>query len=83
MQPTTSNLEFKFNVNLRLVKPDLMQSTAVNLEIKLKFIFKLMPFTLWCTVSVVKLVSVAELVGLSLIKLVITKTVFFATRPNI
>ena len=35
MQSTASNLEFKLNVNLRLVKPDFMQSTAVNLEFKL------------------------------------------------
>ena len=41
MQLMTSNLEFKLNVNLRLVKPDFMQSTAVNLEFKLKVIFKL------------------------------------------
>ena len=42
MQSTASNLEFKLNVNLRLVKPDFMQSTAVNLEFKLKVIFKLL-----------------------------------------
>ena len=36
----TSYLEFKLNVNLRLVKSDFMQSTAVNLEFKLKVIFK-------------------------------------------
>ena len=42
MQLTASNLEFKLNVNLRLVKPDFMQSTAVNLEFKLKVIFKLL-----------------------------------------
>ena len=42
MQSTVSNLEFKLNVNLRLVKPDFMQSTAVNLEFKLKVIFKLL-----------------------------------------
>ena len=36
------NLECKLNVNLRLVKPDFMQSTAVNLEFKLKVIFKLL-----------------------------------------
>ena len=42
MQSTASNLEFKLNVNLRLVKPDFMQSTAVNLKFKLKVIFKLL-----------------------------------------
>ena len=42
MQSTASNLEFKLNVNLRLVKSDFMQSTAVNLEFKLKVIFKLL-----------------------------------------
>ena len=42
MQSMASNLEFKLNVNLRLVKPDFMQSTAVNLEFKLKVIFKLL-----------------------------------------
>ena len=42
MQSTASNLEFKPNVNLRLVKPDFMQSTTVNLEFKLKVIFKLL-----------------------------------------
>ena len=42
MQSTASNLEFKLNVDLRLVKPDFMQSTAVNLEFKLKVIFKLL-----------------------------------------
>ena len=42
MQSMASNLEFKFNVNLRLVKPDFMQSTAVNLKFKLKVIFKLL-----------------------------------------
>ena len=40
MQSTAGNLEFKLNVNPRLVKPDFMQSTAVNLEFKLKVIFK-------------------------------------------
>ena len=34
--------EFKLNVNLRLVKPDFIQSTAVNLDFKLKVIFKLL-----------------------------------------
>ena len=33
MQSTAGNLEFKLNVNLRLVKPDFMQSTAANLEL--------------------------------------------------
>ena len=51
MQSTASNLEFKLNVNLRLVKPDFMQSTAVNLEFKLKVIFKLLscnrPIDVW------------------------------------
>ena len=42
MQSMAINLEFKLNVNLRLVKPDFMQSTAVNLEFKLKVIFKLL-----------------------------------------
>ena len=42
MQLTATNLEFKLNVNLRLVKPDFMQSTAVNLKFKLKVIFKLL-----------------------------------------
>ena len=42
MQLAASNLEFKLNVNLRLLKPDFMQSTAVNLEFKLKVIFKLL-----------------------------------------
>ena len=42
MQSTASYLEFKLNVNLRLVKPDFLQSTAVNLEFKLKVIFKLL-----------------------------------------
>ena len=42
MQSMASNLEFKLNVNLRLVKPDFMQSTAVNLKFKLKVIFKLL-----------------------------------------
>ena len=42
MQSTAINLEFKLNVNLRLVKPHFMQSTAVNLEFKLKVIFKLL-----------------------------------------
>ena len=42
MQSTAINLEFKLNVNLRLVKPDFMQSTAVNLEFKPKVIFKLL-----------------------------------------
>ena len=42
MQSTASNLEFKLNLNPRLVKPDFMQSTAVNLEFKLKVIFKLL-----------------------------------------
>ena len=42
MQSTAINLEFKLNVNLRLVKPHFMQSMAVNLEFKLKVIFKLL-----------------------------------------
>ena len=42
MQSTAINLEFKLNVNLRLVKPHFMQWTAVNLEFKLKVIFKLL-----------------------------------------
>ena len=42
MQSTGSNLEFKLNVNLRLVKPVFMQSTAGNLEFKPKVIFKLL-----------------------------------------
>ena len=53
MQSTASNLEFKLNINLRLVKPDFMQSTAVNLEFKLKVIFKLLscnrPLKLHCS----------------------------------
>ena len=32
MQSTTSNLEFTLNVNLRIVKPDFMQSMAVKLN---------------------------------------------------
>ena len=42
MQSTAGNLEFKLNVNLRLVKPEFMQSTAVNLEFKLRVTFKLL-----------------------------------------
>ena len=42
MQSTGSNLEFKLNVNLRLVKPVFMQPTAGNLEFKPKVIFKLL-----------------------------------------
>ena len=42
MQSTGSNLEFKLNVYLRLVKPVFMQSTAGNLEFKPKVIFKLL-----------------------------------------
>ena len=42
MQSMASNLEFKLNVNLRLVKPVFMQSTAGNLEFKPKVIFKLL-----------------------------------------
>ena len=42
MQSTASNLEFKLNVNLRVVKPDFMQSTAVKLELKLKAIIELL-----------------------------------------
>ena len=42
MQLTASSLEFKLGVNLRLVKPDFMKSTAINLKFKLKVIFKLL-----------------------------------------
>ena len=42
MQSTARNLEFKLNVNLRLVKHVFMQLTAGNLEFKPKVIFKLL-----------------------------------------
>ena len=40
MQSTAINLEFKLNVNLRLVKPHFMQSTAVNLGPELQYLLK-------------------------------------------
>ena len=61
MQSTAINLEFKLNINLRLVKPDFMQSTAVNLEFKLKVIFKLLSCNRPCESRSVSLIRQKKL----------------------